>query len=280
MKTAQTDADVIEHLNSVIQDQGYAILSVDTRDPQGNAGAYSYTVGLCEQGMPELFIVGNLTAATQGSILLKQVEYWQTHGVTHDVVEGVVPASNTASTLRSQAVLVNAPTAAQLYMERLAEWALLKPELNVQVAQLLWPDASNRLPGEPEYQNQHGQRMIPGLKGSVWDDTLLSGEGEIELSGLAIQAYHYVDEVLDFHAEHELADGQVADDEYWGKFRAIPDLEDVLGGPERFVWGVMQMLAFGYTELSQVSGWDAPEVKGNLYNALVEAHEALTGMMV
>lgn len=165
MKVASTTKQVKRHIKRSIAANKFAILSVNGV-PQmtgGNGLNYSYTVGLSRLGYPELFICGVIPNEVLGGLLKRQANLWitereATHGVRTDVV--LRSDSKQDILMRSQTSLVHVGRALDQYCEQLRQRG--GPKL--QIAQLVYPDPNNLLPGEEGYDVRYLQpRLHPAV---------------------------------------------------------------------------------------------------------------------
>lgn len=94
MKTADNRKQLKRHIKRSIAANGFAILSVN---PPALTNAspvnYSYTVGLSQRGIPELFICEPIPNTVMGAILKNQAKAWLREGANLAVRTGIVLAS-------------------------------------------------------------------------------------------------------------------------------------------------------------------------------------------
>lgn len=158
MKTADNRKQLKRHIKRSIANNGFAILSVNPPDtPFGKAVNYSYTVGLSYKGLPELFICGPIPNEVMGAILKNQAKAWLREGVaSYEVRTDIVKSSDPTKVMRSGVRLLNGNEAVNNFCLELRQRA---PK-GLQVAQVMYPDMANVLPGEENYDTRYRQDLI------------------------------------------------------------------------------------------------------------------------
>lgn len=157
MKTADNRKQLKRHIKRSIAANGFAILSVN---PPALTNAspvnYSYTVGLSQRGMPELFICGPIPNTVMGAILKNQAKAWMREGANLAVRTGIVLASEPVKPMRSKCRMLVTEEAVGEYCHELRQ----RGGKNLQIAQVCYPDAENRLPGEEGYDVRYRQDVM------------------------------------------------------------------------------------------------------------------------
>lgn len=158
MKTADNRKQLKRHIKRSIASNGFAILSVNPPPVFGaNPVNYSYTVGLSHKGLPELFICGPIPNSVMGAILKNQANAWlREKTATYEVRTDIVKSTEPGKLMRSSVRLLNAPEAVDKYCVELRQRA---PK-GLYVAQVLYPDMANVLPGEEGYDTRYRQDLI------------------------------------------------------------------------------------------------------------------------
>jgi hypothetical protein len=158
MKIADNRKQLKRHIKRSIASNGFAILSVNPPPVFGaNPVNYSYTVGLSHKGLPELFICGPIPNSVMGAILKNQANAWlREKTATYEVRTDIVKSTEPDKLMRSSVRLLNAPEAVEKYCVELRQRA---PK-GLYVAQVLYPDMANVLPGEEGYDTRYRQDLI------------------------------------------------------------------------------------------------------------------------
>jgi hypothetical protein len=158
MKVADNRKQLKRHIKRSIADSGFAILSVNPPPVFGaNPVNYSYTVGLAQKGLPELFICGPIPNSVMGAILKNQAQAWLRERVaTYEVRTDIVKSTEPDKLMRSSVRLLNAREAVEKYCVELRQRA---PK-GLYVAQVIYPDMANVLPGEEGYDTRYRQDLI------------------------------------------------------------------------------------------------------------------------
>ncbi|MND14910.1 hypothetical protein D3C81_237450 [compost metagenome] len=165
MKVANTNKQVKRHIKRSIAANKFAILSVNgVPQMAGGTGLnYSYTVGLSRLGLPELFICGLIPNDVMGGLLKRQANLWIAEGVADYAVRTDVVLRGDVKQdilMRSQCIEISARAAVHQYCSELKQ----RGGPGLKMAQFLYPDPNNLLPGEEGYdQRYHQPRQTPVL---------------------------------------------------------------------------------------------------------------------
>lgn len=166
MKIADNRKQLKRHIKRSIAANGFAILSVNPpKLTTASSVNYSYTVGLSQRGMPELFICGPIPNEVMGAILKNQANVWMREGANLAVREGIVRSSEPVKAMRSKCRMLITEEAVGEYCHELRQ----RGGKNLQIAQVCYPDAENRLPGEPGYDVRYRQDVIKVIQTPVED---------------------------------------------------------------------------------------------------------------
>lgn len=157
MKIADNRKQLKRHIKRSIASNGFAILSVNPPQLTHSAPVnYSYTVGLSQKGLPELFICGPIPNSTMGAILKNQAKAWLREGFDLSPRVGIVLATEPVQPMRSKCRMLVTDEAVNEYCIELRQ----RGGKNLQIAQVCYPDAENRLPGEPGYDVRYRQDVM------------------------------------------------------------------------------------------------------------------------
>jgi hypothetical protein len=158
MKVADNRKQLKRHIKRSIASNGFAILSVNPPPVFGaNPVNYSYTVGLSHKGLPELFICGPIPNSVMGAILKNQANAWLREKVaSYEVRTDIVKSTAPDKVMRSNTRLLHGEEAVTKYCVELKQRA----GKGLQVAQVMYPDMANVLPGESDYDTRYRQDLI------------------------------------------------------------------------------------------------------------------------
>lgn len=145
-------------LRDIIDEQGHAVISVK-RNPENGAPAYTYTVGLCLKGQPEILIVGNLHPQMAGNILNVLSAEWKAKGKELIGPYDGLRATDAGDTVvRAEIIEVSPGEAMEHYAPQLQK---LVPECeSPSFVQFLWADQNNKLPHEPGYDHENCPQTV------------------------------------------------------------------------------------------------------------------------
>lgn len=149
---AKNRKEIKKHISSVIKRKGYAILSVCGRVVPGSQPInYAYTVGLRDLNMPELLMVGIPSTNTLSKIIENQIIVWQlSDSSSYDVRDDLTYKPG----MRTRTEKIDGDAACKLYCSELRRHY---PRKQINMAQILFPDESNLLPGEVGYNVDYDQ---------------------------------------------------------------------------------------------------------------------------
>jgi len=182
---------------------------------------------------------GILPVGAQGAILHQQAQAFLATGASYEVSEDIVRSSEPGRLLRSRVRLVNGAQAVRSHTDYLLHWTIDHPELDVQVAQVMWPDADNLLPTELGYNPEYIQPLLAVAVGTTYDDLLLGSESQGRVLAQAALVKPLAAAVADRYSE-------VGDD--WALYATIEGLQPLLGSGVDYIQNVKQVLSYAFAE--------------------------------
>lgn len=161
------DSHHLEAVKRKIKKDGVAFITVAPMVGSKEHG-YHYTIGLTEQGYPEIFLSGRLENQVAYAIMEKMIKLWKNRGnVKTGLYNGFIRLGNNYMAdafvylVDTSVAIVQNPTFLDMMREVL-------PNAHTNMVQLLWPDVRGRLPNNPGYEKNIDfyQVQLPELIGA------------------------------------------------------------------------------------------------------------------
>lgn len=147
--------EVKAHIKRCIKEKGFAILANQGKITPGSQPInYAYTVGMRDLGLPELIMVGIPSTDTLSRIIHNQAREWiSVDKASFTERDDLTHQPN----MRTKTIRVDSVGACKLYCEELRRHY---PRRSITMAQILFPDNNNLLPGEVGYNDDYDQGYL------------------------------------------------------------------------------------------------------------------------
>jgi hypothetical protein len=136
---------------------------------------HHYTIGLTEQGLPEIFLSGRLENQVAYAIMEKLIKVWKNRGnVKVGLYNGFINLANQYKAdafvyyVDPTSVIEKSPTFLDLMR-------VVLPNAHMNMVQILWPDTKGRLPNNPAYEKHidfHQMQLPEKSDGSTKEELL------------------------------------------------------------------------------------------------------------
>lgn len=168
------DSHHLEAVKRKIDKDGIAFITVAPLLGAKEHG-HHYTIGLTEQGYPEIFLSGRLDNQVAYAIMEKIIKIWKNRGsVKTGLFNGIIRLGNNymADAFVYQ---VDTSDAIEKNATFLDMMRAMLPKAHQNVVQVLWPDTRGRLPNNPGYEKHIDFRQVqlPEMTGAPKKEEML-----------------------------------------------------------------------------------------------------------
>lgn len=144
-------------ISSNIQEFGWHMFQIFGSD---TSAPFYYTIGLTEQDLPEIIIVGGMSPQTAHGIVKSTIDKWQEEGEKLGVMDDLIVDGNGNGLNMLAREVKQTPQVENDYAVQLFNYYQDRP---VRLVQLLWPDEQNRLPTHKDFSMHHYTEILPPL---------------------------------------------------------------------------------------------------------------------